>query len=269
MSRAAYVRAAAAGIVCFGIGLGCGGSQPILGTVEDTAADLLLPVEQEIALGRELASQLAAELRLHPDTELQSYVGGLGARVVAAASDRDPRIAFSFHVVDDDATVNAFAIPGGHVYVYTGLLLAAENEAELMAVLSHEVAHVTQRHVAERFAATFGLQQAAAWALGDDAGTIAQLAAEIAATGVLLTYSRSAETEADRIGFRYLVRTDYDPQGFIWFFSKLDGSGVPEFLSSHPNPDNRVDAIQALIDAGSDWPARTGQADFDAMRNRI
>lgn len=252
-----------------GSALSCGGGS-ILDAVEGTAASVLLPIDQEIALGAELSSQLAGELTFHPDPELQAYVAALGNRVVANATDRNPDIAFSFHVVDDDATINAFAIPGGHIYVYTGLLLASESEAEVMAVLSHEVAHVTKRHVAERFVATYGLQQATAWALGRDANTFAQLGAQIAATGVLLRHSRTAESEADRVGFGYLVRCDYDPNGFVWFFSKLTGGArTPEFLSSHPNPENRIEAIQAMIRAGSGWPTRTGRTEFEAMRSRI
>lgn len=224
-------------------------------TVQEFAADQLLPVEQENELGAQLAAELELELTMHPNAEVQSYISALGDQVVAVAADADPAITFRFHVVQDDDTINAFAIPGGYIYLYTGLLLAAESEAEVMAVLAHEVSHVTQRHVAERLVAAVGLETAIAMALGNDPSAVTEMVAQIAGNGALLRHSRTAETEADEVGFGYQVGAGYDPQGFIDFFEKLTGGPrQPEFFSSHPNPDNRIDAIETMIGARDDWP---------------
>ena len=249
---------------------GCSGVQSALGVVEDTAASVLLPIDQELALGVQLRAELASELTVHADPELQAYIQALGQQVVAAATDRDPRVVFTFTVVDDPATVNAFAIPGGHIYMYTGLMRAAENEAEIMAVLSHEVAHVTKRHVAERLVAAYGIDAVTQMALGRSPGMVSQLVAEVAATGVLLRYSRAAETESDEVGFEYLVRTGYSPTGFVTFFAKLEGGNQPpQFMSTHPDPSNRVAAARARIAARSNLPTRTTSPAFDAMRARL
>jgi predicted Zn-dependent protease len=246
----------------------CGGG--FANSVQGFAADQLIPIEQENALGAQLAAQLEAELQMHSNPEVQAYVRDLGNQVVAVASDRDPGITFRFQVVDDDSTVNAFAIPGGYIYVYTGLLLEAESEAELMAVLSHEVSHVTQRHVAERLVTTYGLETVIGLALGQEPGMISQLVGQVAGTGVLLRHSRSAETEADEVGFGYQVAAGFDPHGFVDFFSKLTGGlRQPEFLSSHPNPENRIEAIQAMIARRDDWPDKTNIEQFQALQQQL
>ncbi|MCB9507760.1 MAG: M48 family metalloprotease [Myxococcales bacterium] len=264
--RRVFVAFAAASLWLFA----CSGVQTAVGAAENIAASVLLPVDQEIALGVELDTELRSELTMHPDAELQAYVARLGAQVVAVASDRDPAITFSFVLVDDDETVNAFAIPGGFVYVYSGLMQTADTEAELMAVLSHEVSHVTQRHVAERLVAAYGLEAATAMALGRDPGLVAQIASQVVQQGVMLRYSREAESEADRVGFGYLVRAGYSPQGFVDFFTKLSGGAhPPEFLSTHPNPENRVAAIQAMMRGRSDLPTRENEAEYAAMKARL
>ncbi len=249
----------------------CGGSVGnVLGGAQDIAAGLVLPVNQEVALGAELSTQLDGELVVHPDAELQAYIASLGARVVAVADDRDPSINFTFTVVDDDSTINAFAIPGGHIYIYTGLLLAAESEAEVVAVLCHEVAHVTRRHSAERLVASYGLQAVTGLALGNDPQLLTQLAAQFAGTTAINGHSRAAETESDETGFRYMLRTGYDPNGFIDFFGRLTGGArPPQFLSTHPNPENRIERIQAMIRATPNPPRETGEASYLAMKSRI
>lgn len=246
----------------------CGGG--FASTVQDFAADQLIPIDQENALGAQLSAELGSQLQMHPSEEVQAYVTDLGNQVVSVAADRDPGITFRFHVVDDDSTVNAFAIPGGYIYVYTGLLLEAQSEAELMAVLSHEVSHVTQRHVAERLVATYGLETVLGLALGQEPGMISQLVAQVAGTGVLLRHSRAAETEADQVGFGYQVAAGFDPHGFVDFFSKLTGgTRQPEFLSSHPNPENRIEAIQAMIARRDDWPDKTNAEQFQALQQQL
>ncbi len=250
--------------------LGCSGVQSAVDTVQGAAVSVLLPIDDEIALGAQLAAELEGEITTHQSAAVQDYVSELGQAVIAVAGDRDRRMDFTFTVVDDDETVNAFAMPGGYIYVYTGLMLQAETEAELMSVLCHEVAHVTQRHVAERLVAMYGLEQLASIALGEDPGLVAELAAQVAATGTLLRHSRAAETDADQVGFQYMVAANYAPQGFIDFFSRLTGGPrPPEFLSTHPNPESRIADIERLIGDGVGLPTRTNAEALAAIQGQL
>lgn len=216
-------------------------------SITRSAANLVLPPDQEEQLGEQMAAEIRREMRLIEGTELSSYVSRLGRKVVRVA-DAPQGIDFEFHVVDDDEQVNAFAIPGGHIYVTTGLLKAADNEAELMAVLSHEVAHVTQRHIAESLATQYGISMLGSLALGQNPSQLAQLVAGVAAQGYLLKYSRDDEREADEVGMRYLVQTGYSPYGYVTFFEELAGqSQPPAFLSSHPHPEERVTNARQMI----------------------
>ncbi|RAL24979.1 hypothetical protein DL240_01855 [Lujinxingia litoralis] len=236
------------------------------------AADVLVPVSDEVAMGRQMAQELEQELTLHPDPEVQAYVQKLGMEVVRAVPNRPKGLAFQFKVVDDPSQINAFAIPGGGIYVYSGLLRAMSNEAELVSVLSHEVAHVTRRHIAQRLVTAYGLDAIAQLALGQNPGLLSQLVGTVLAQGFMLKYSRDHERDADEWGLRYMVRADYNPQGFVSFFETLAGQGgarAPEFLLTHPHPESRIEGLQALIDEIPDKPTRTGQESFEAMKPRF
>ena len=235
------------------------------------AADALVPISDEVAMGRQMADELERELTMHPDPEVQRYVQQLGEQVVRSVPDRPKGLAFRFNVVDDPSQINAFAIPGGGIYVYSGLLRAMENEAELVAVLSHEVAHVTRRHIAQRLVTAYGIDAIAQLALGQNPGLLGQLVGAVAAQGFMLKYSRDHERDADEWGLRYMVRMDYDPHGFVTFFEKLAGDGpqLPEFLLTHPHADDRIDRIEALIDQLPQTPTRDGREAFQAMKPKF
>lgn len=231
------------------------------GAVE-TAAAFLVPPDQEVALGLQLSDELETQLVLHPDPSTHAYLSSLGNQIVGRLENVPPEYAFEFHVVDDDATVNAFAVPGGQIYFYTGLLLSAANEAEVMGVLSHEIAHVTQRHGAEQMVTQFGLETVLGMALGENPSQIAALVGQLGATGALLQNSRSDETEADEVGLTYLLAVGYDPEPFIGFFDRLEqlsgGAALPEFLSTHPKPENRADNLRSIVRRLGDVPTYRG-----------
>jgi predicted Zn-dependent protease len=209
---------------------------------------------QEIQMGREYDPQVAASMGLDPDTALQRYVQDLGARL-AARSER-PGLPWTFRVVDDPV-VNAFALPGGFIYVTRGILAHLNSEAELSAVLGHEIGHVTARHSATQMSrqqlAQVGL------ALGSifskDVERFSGVAS--AALGVLfLKYSRDNESEADALGLRYMRRADYDSREMPNVFVVLarvsaaqPGDRTPEWLATHPNPENRYARISQMIAA--------------------
>ncbi len=234
------------------------------------AADALVPVEQENQLGEEFEEELRQELDFSDDDVLVDYVRGLGEDIVAGVDERPDGIEIEFNLVDDPDMVNAFAIPGGGIYVYTGLLREMENEAELTAVLGHEVAHVTRRHIAQRLVAAFGAEAVTQMALGEEPGIVARLVSAVAQQGFMMTYSRSMERDADRWGVRYQVDAGYNPQGFITFFEKLQAQpSPPVFLSTHPPPEERIENIQGHIDDIGRVPSRLEEERFQEMRDRI
>lgn len=235
-----------------------------------TAAAVLVPVEEENRLGQQVAQQLDQELTYHPDSQIQRYVRDLGTAILRNVDNVPQGIEFRFVVVDDPDTINAFAIPGGGIYIYSGLMKTMDNEAELAAVLSHEIAHVTRRHIAQRLVAAYGADAVARAALGEEPGIVAQLVTAVVAQGFMLRYSRDQERDADDWGFQYLVRANYNPEAFVTFFRKLQGHpSPPTFLSSHPPPGERAETIAQMIRELDRRPTRTEEERFIQMRNRL
>lgn len=248
-------------IVVAGLAAASGG--PIgCSTLTESAANLLISPADEVALGVELAGQVEQELVIHPDPDVQAFMQAMGSEIVAVLpADIPAEYNFQFHVVDDDETINAFAAPGGQIYFYTGLLLAAENQAEVMGVLGHEIAHVTERHGAEQLVTQFGIESVLGLALGNSSGDLLGTVASLATTGALLKYSRDHESEADEVGLRYVINAGYDPYAFVGFFERLEamqGVRLPDFLSTHPDPGDRAARIRQLIPTYGDVPTFTG-----------
>jgi predicted Zn-dependent protease len=209
---------------------------------------------QEIEMGKQGAQEVAQSIGFVEDPELQAYVANIGKRM-AAKSER-PHLPWEFHVVND-AAVNAFAIPGGFIYVTRGLLAHMNSEAELATVLGHEVGHVTARHSVQQISkaqlATLGLGIGSI--LSSDVASVAGIASQ--GLGVLfLKYGRDAENQADQLGFRYALGLNYDVREMANVFQTLDrasqagggGGRLPEWLSTHPNPENRVAKVQQRLD---------------------
>lgn len=241
------------------------------GTIfQRTAADVLVPVEEENRLGKEVAREIDKELTFHSSTEVQTYVRELATSILRNVPNIPRGIQFRFVVVDDPDTINAFAIPGGGIYIYSGLMRAMDSEAELVAVLSHEIAHVTRRHVAQRLVAAYGADAISRAALGEEPGIVGQLATAVIGQGFMLRYSRDQERDADEWGFDYMVRANYDPQAFVTFFRKLEGApSPPTFLSSHPPPSERVQNIRQMIQELDRVPTRTEAERFLKIRNQL
>jgi len=212
---------------------------------------MLVSESQEIAMGQQYDSQVVATIGLYPDPALQAYIQTIGKRL-AATSER-PNLPWTFRVVDDPA-VNAFAVPGGFVYVTRGILAHMNNEAQLGTVVGHEIGHVTARHTAAEMSkeqvATLGLVvgSIASKQVAQYAGVAQQ------ALGVLfLKFSRDNENQADELGVRYSSRANFDSREMVNVMKVLDrlsateGGRLPEWLSTHPNPGNRVEHISSLI----------------------
>jgi predicted Zn-dependent protease len=215
-----------------------------------------LSVPEEQRLARDFEVQAERQLRLVRDRVVVGYVDAIGQRIVAAAGPQP--FAYRFAVVDDPE-INAFAGPGGRIYVHTGTILAARNVAELAGVIAHEVGHVAERHVAENYgkqrAASIGRQAAVLGGgllAGAGGANAAGLAGGLGSAVVLNAYGREAEREADDFAVRVLPAAGYDPSGLPSFFETMVAEGgprAPAFLSSHPAAADRLAATRAAIDA--------------------
>ncbi len=165
-------------------------------------------------------------------------------------------------IIHNDDVLNAFCVPGGYMYFYTGLIKYLDDEAQFAGVMAHEMAHADRRHTTKRLTRAYGFQFLLAALLGDDPSAMAEIAAELAQGLSSLAFSREDEYEADAYAVRYSADTEYDATGVAGFFEKLEGgTRVPEFLSTHPNPGNRVEAIY------EEW-AKLGSPEGDIFDTR-
>jgi len=218
--------------------------------------------EEEVEIGRQINDMLLEQqYDLYQNRRVNEYVDRLGQRLVAASDRRD--IPYTFQVVESEE-INAFATPGGFIYVTTGLLQEADNEAQLASVLAHEIAHVNERHSIEALRQTV-LAQGIAETAGIDMNTLAQVGYQLA---VGLPRSRGNEYEADEVGLDILQSAGYAPIAFVQFFNQLqERGGTPEFLRTHPITENRIEAIEAQIEPGSAYAG--GGLNETAYQNQI
>jgi len=207
---------------------------------------------KEVALGRQLATEVEQQAKMIDDPMVTEYINRVGQNVVLHS---DAKIPFTIKVIDSDE-VNAFALPGGFFFVNKGLILAADNEAELAGVMAHEIAHVAARHAMENQ----GKMQAIQYGLlgtilfgGGIAGAIAQNAGGFAQLLSFMQFSRGAETEADTLGVQYLYASGYDPTAMAAMFEKLSAQNkkkpgtLSKIFASHPQSIDRRDASLALV----------------------
>jgi beta-barrel assembly-enhancing protease len=209
--------------------------------------------EQDVQLGREAAAEVEKQYEVVNNAELQRYIDQLGAKLVRSRRASD--FPYYFKVVADDS-INAFALPGGPMYLNTGLFKAADNEAQLAGVMAHEISHVALRHGTNQASKANLIQLPALLAgsasRGGMLGGLAQLGIGLGANSVLMNFSRSAETQADTNGVLILADAGLNPVEMARFFEKLQAAGgrqgrLAEFFSSHPNPGNRRQNIESLV----------------------
>ncbi len=207
--------------------------------------------EKEVRLGREAAAEVDRQAKFVDDPMITEYVNRVGQNIVLHS---DSKVPFTIKVIDSDE-VNAFALPGGFFYVNKGLLLAADNEAELAGVMAHEIAHVAARHAVENQTKATLLEYAALGGsifLGGIPGMIYQNTAGIGLLGIFMKFSRSAEEEADKLGVQYMYAAGYDPGAMATMFEKLEAKNkkkpglIARAFSTHPAPPDRRAAALAL-----------------------
>ena len=238
------------------------------------AAIVLISIPEEIAIGRQMQATVAARMPRLPAPDVQAYVNGLGHQIAAAA--HGPGFAYSFDVANR-GEVNAFALPGGHVWVYRGVLAIARTESEVAGVIAHEVAHVVERHAARQastaMVANVGLELLGAL-LGNTGGAMTSgLAANVLTGSVFLGFSRDDELAADREGARILRKAGWDPRGLASFLERAraaarqNPSAVDVFFSTHPATEDRIAALRKVI--RPDSTRRRDSAAFQSMKKRI
>lgn len=219
--------------------------------------------EKEIAMGISGFHEILRKARLSEDLEVTEMVNRVGTRIAAAANK--PEYQWEFVVIQDDRSINAFALPGGKVAVFTGILPLTKTEDGLATVMGHEVAHALQRHGAERYSRGVleSIAQVGALAAGAAAGRpdAAMAAMSAYGVGVSLPFGRSQEAEADRIGLRLMAQAGYDPREAVPFWERMSGcprqlidkacfrakQNIPEFLSTHPSDVSRINQIEAWL----------------------
>ncbi len=230
--------------------------------------------QQDIEIGQRLSVQAERQLPLLRNARVEAYIGRLGHRLAAHAPGY--RFPYRYQVIND-ASINAFALPGGFVYVNRGAIEAADTEAQLASVLAHETAHVALRHGTNQATKAYAWQIPAALLgrlLGQGAGAasvIAQLTAGFALNSVFLHYSREDETQADVLGAQILYDAGYDPRAMAQFFEKiqvLNQSRPIEFFSDHPSPEHRVERVQEEVErlGGPPLNAQEDSAAFHDLR---
>jgi Zn-dependent protease with chaperone function len=233
--------------------------------------------EQQQALGMEVAAEVYKQMPVLPDNSPETqYVRQLGQKLVSTIP-QEYSWPFEFHVIPQKE-INAFALPGGQMFINIGTITAAKNEAELAGVMAHEMAHVYMQHSAKQASkaqttsAIAGIASAILGSRGGMVGQIGQMGIQMGAQGLMMKYSRGDESQADAVGAMILYKARYNPQGMADFFQTMGsqggGSAPPEFFSSHPNPANRQQSIQKQI---APWPAQnyvSDNANFEKLRQR-
>jgi Zn-dependent protease with chaperone function len=234
--------------------------------------------QQDVQVGKQAALDAARKLPMCNSPRADAYLTQLGKRLVAHLNTNGVEYPWEFHCVNDQS-INAFALPGGYVFVNRGAIEAADNEAELAAVMAHELSHVALRHgtnqATKAQAAQAGVGIFGALFGGSTGGALLTQLGSFTAGGVLLKYSRGAETQADVMGTQVLYDSGYDPRAMAQFFEKLNqdtkGKNPPEFLSDHPNPENRVERVDEEIEKLGGVPAnaRRDAPEFEAVKREV
>ena len=253
-----------------GLGLGCATTGVNKGDVN------LISTSEEWELGNQLAADIAKEATIIAAPEVKAYITGMGAKILAAArKDSDlAALPWTFDVIDDPQ-VNAFNIPGGHVYFYSGLIAQCRTYSEAMGVVAHEISHGLARHGTENMTKQYGIALLAGVVLGQNPSMYQELLANVLANGTIMKFSRDAEREADDLGVRYVYDAGVNPQGIIDFFRVLlemqesRPGTIEQFFSSHPLTEERIRDVQGAIAALPPKTLVTTEAGFDAFKSRV
>lgn len=235
----------------------------------------LFSIQDDIALGKQVSQQIESDPKQFPvlpekgNEEAYKYIRGLTTQLlrsgkVAHANEFD----WAVKIIKDDKTLNAFAVPGGHLYVYTGLIKFLDTEDQLAGVMGHEIAHAAQRHSTQQMTKVYGLDALRQIITGNkDPGVLEQIALGL----VSLKFSRKHEAEADEYSVVYLCNSSLNAAGAAGFFEKIKGKGgtPPEFLSTHPDPGNRIKDIKAKAQSLGCRGNKTNKTEYDKIKKLL
>lgn len=241
-----------------GSGLGLGGSS--------------VSLDQEWQLGDQLAAQVAQQVKLVHDQQALAYVRMVGERIHAQTPLANRP--FDFKIVADPS-VNAFSLPGGHVYVNTGLIAQADHADELAAVLAHEISHVVHRDAIKQVEQANEINTIGSILLGQNSSALAQIAGQLVAGGVMAHYSRADEKAADDLGLQLMTQAGYDPHGMLDLFNKLlsldrtQPSSVARFFQDHPGTQDRINDIEGRINRMAVKSGIVDDPEYQVIRRQV
>ena len=236
----------------------------------------IFSVQDDMMLGMQLRDEILADPEKYPVLDRGSYgaaynyVENVVKDILASGEVQyKDEFAWEIYLLDDRETLNAFAAPGGYIFIYTGILKFLESKDDFAGVMGHEMAHADRRHSTNQLTKQYGIGLLLSILSGGDPGTLSQVLASL----VGLKFSRDHESEADSYSVTYLCETDYAANGAASFFEKLieEGSATPpEFLSTHPNPDNRVEDINSeAIEKGCDITFNSSASEWKSFQNLL
>jgi len=238
--------------------------------------DLFFSPDDDIQLGLQTVSQIESKPAEYPLLDSASYkvaysnIYRITNNILNSGKvEYRSKFIWRVRIIRDDSTLNAFCTPGGFIYVYTGLIKYLDNETQLAGVMGHEIAHADRRHSATSMVQQYGVATLLSVITGGDQSLLSEIAANL----ILLKYSRNHENEADEYSVVYLYPTEYDPRGAKYFFEKLLASGQsggPAFLSTHPDPGDRVANItQKWQDLGGRTDGKLFVPEYQAFKNSL
>jgi predicted Zn-dependent protease len=237
-------------------------------------------IQDDIALGQQVSAEIESNRQQYPilpetgrngkNEQAYRYLRGITAKILNSGSvTYREEFPWQVKIIQDDKTLNAFCTPGGYIYVYTGLIKYLDTEDQLAGVMGHEIAHADKRHTTDNLTKAYGWQLLIDIVVGSNQGAVTEIAKSLAH----LSYSRAAEREADHFSVIYLCPTDYKSDGAAGFFEKMQEEGtagkVPEFISTHPNPENRVQSIRQKAQEEGCNTNKTSNTQYTAFKSML
>jgi predicted Zn-dependent protease len=247
--------------------LSCGSGGSILGGGASSVS-----LDQEWQLGNQMAAEVEKQVKLVSDPAANAYLREVGERIhrVTPIADRP----FTFRIVDDPS-VNAFALPGGHIYINSGLFAQADRANMLAGVVAHEMSHVVARHVIKQMEQAQSINAIGSILLGQNPGALQSLLAQIVAGGAMARFSRADEKQADDMGLEFMTQGGYDPHGMLDMFQKLlsldkgGSSSVARFFQDHPGTQDRINDIQNRIQRMGNPTGIVDDPQYQEARRRV